>query len=154
MKHTREEAAELINPHWPRRPGATKVDIRDAWPHIEVGAGWGDVLWHAHHIAKDFDENYTVRQIKEKFGGLRFYADLPFVVECMIEALANNVCEVCGDFGNVVSKAPHGWLRNACKEHRGPGDKTAWEWKSDTTNYGGTFDGGTDEMGVVEGSEE
>lgn len=129
MKHTMDEVGELISPHWPRREGQDKVDIMDAWPIIECGDGWADVLWHAHHIAKDHYPNYQVHQIKEKFGGLRFYASIDLVTEMMIENLAVSVCEQCGKFGNLsYTKSKHPWLATLCQDHRGDRYLTELEW--------------------------
>jgi len=128
-KHTIKEVTSLIDSHWPRRDGMTKVDIRDAWPIIEVRSGWADVLYHAHHIAMDYNPDYVVHQIKEKFGGLRFYANIPAVTEVMIENLSLNVCETCGEFGSLSSRSPHGWLTTLCREHRAEDYKITDEWE-------------------------
>lgn len=59
-----------------------------------------------------------VHQIKEKFGGLRFYAD--FVDDFgdgairMAEAWADNTCEVCGSPGK---RRSGGWVRTLCDTH-------------------------------------
>lgn len=131
MKHTLAEVTELINPHWPRREGADKVDIRDAWPIIEVGEGWADVLYHAHMIAYDNDPEYVIHQIKEKFGTLRFYTNLQIEVEMMIENLSINVCERCGEFGSLSAKSTNGWVQTLCRKHRDEREfKTMLELKS------------------------
>ena len=125
-----DEVKELISPHWPRREGQDKVDIRDAWPIIECGDGWSDVLWHGHHIAKDAVPDYTVNQIKEKFGILRFYSDIPIVTEMMIESLSNIVCETCGELGTLsMTDSPHPWYRTLCAEHRGGRYLASYKWK-------------------------
>ena len=132
MKHTMKEVHKLINPHWPRREGQDKVDIRDAWPMIEVGEGWADVLYHGHRIAEDDNPDYVVHQIKEKFGTLRFYANVSIEAETMIENLSLNVCEICGAIGQLSSRIKTGWLRTLCKAHRDDvGYRTMWELESD-----------------------
>lgn len=58
-------------------------------------------------------------QVKEKFGGLRFYVHS--ATERMWDAIANaeyeseKICEFCGEPG-----APNdsGWIRTLCKKHR------------------------------------
>ena len=60
----------------------------------------------------------TVAQIKEKFGGLRFYYDggdqyISGMVQ-MAEIWAANTCEVCGDPGKQRSG---GWIKTLCDKH-------------------------------------
>lgn len=59
-----------------------------------------------------------IHQIKEKFGGLRFYYDggdseISGMVR-MAEAWADKTCEVCGNLGKSRSG---GWVRTLCDEH-------------------------------------
>ena len=60
----------------------------------------------------------VVAQIKEKFGGLRFYYDGGDEhiagLASMAESWANNVCEECGKPG---SSRRGGWIRTLCDEH-------------------------------------
>lgn len=60
----------------------------------------------------------VVNQIKEKFGGLRFYYDggddiIDGMVQ-MAEAWAAHTCEVCGMPGK---SRPGGWIQTLCDEH-------------------------------------
>ena len=60
----------------------------------------------------------TVAQIKEKFGGLRFYYDggddeIRGMVR-MAEAWAGNTCEDCGA---PATKQTTGWIKNVCDKH-------------------------------------
>lgn len=60
----------------------------------------------------------TVQQIKEKFGGLRFYYDggddhIQGLVD-MAEVWASSTCEMCGKPG----QSRHGgWIKTLCDEH-------------------------------------
>lgn len=60
----------------------------------------------------------TVNQIKEKFGGLRFYYsggdDTIDGMVRMAESWAAHSCEVCGAPGKSRSG---GWIRTLCDEH-------------------------------------
>lgn len=60
----------------------------------------------------------VVSQIKEKFGGLRFYYDGgDKMVEGMVhmaESWAANACETCGKPGKSRNG---GWIRTLCDEH-------------------------------------
>lgn len=60
----------------------------------------------------------SVHQIKEKFGGLRFYYDggdkeVHGMVR-MAEAWANFTCEKCGNLG---TRRGGGWIRTLCDTH-------------------------------------
>lgn len=60
----------------------------------------------------------TVAQIKEKFGGLRFYYDggdehISGMVR-MAEAWADASCEDCGA---PATKQTSGWIKNVCDKH-------------------------------------
>jgi hypothetical protein len=60
-----------------------------------------------------------VRQIKEKFGGLRFYSDgggdfVRGAIE-LAEHLSTQTCEVTGRPGQLCRK-PSGWLKTLCPE--------------------------------------
>jgi hypothetical protein len=63
-------------------------------------------------------EQVIVAQVKEKFGGLRFYYDygddfIAGLVE-MAEIWAENTCEVCGAKGHQRNLS---WVRTLCDEH-------------------------------------
>lgn len=57
-------------------------------------------------------------QVKEKFGGLRFYIDQgspeQYAVISFVESLSYHTCEVCGAPG---SSRTGGWVRTLCDEH-------------------------------------
>jgi len=60
----------------------------------------------------------VVAQIKEKFGGLRFYYDggddyVRGLVQ-MAEDWANRTCETCGELGK---QRGGGWIRTLCDKH-------------------------------------
>ena len=67
----------------------------------------------------------SIFQIKEKFGGLRFYADLPegvsdedsdafYEMVDKAEAASFQTCEVCGGAGK---PRPTGWIKTLCDKH-------------------------------------
>ena len=59
-----------------------------------------------------------IQQIKEKFGGLRFYYDggddRISGMETMAEIWAGQTCETCGNKGE---RRSGGWIRTLCNEH-------------------------------------
>jgi hypothetical protein len=98
-------------------------ECSDGWFEI-IDALCAHIQQHMnHHRAKkhmtveEFDERVQVRavQVKEKFGGLRFYVDNSdeYVrgLISMAEALSYRTCEVCGALGKPRSG---GWVRTLC----------------------------------------
>ena len=98
--------------------------------YIECGDGWYniiDVLCSniQHHIKykniglSEEDEieslQFTAEQIKEKFGGLRFYGynsdDEISAMISIAESLSVRTCEYCGDKATIQTK---GWVKNLC----------------------------------------
>lgn len=107
-----------------------------ASPHggFAVGKGWWHIIeslcaniqshvdWKIEQKEKynngDGCEQVVVAQIKEKFGGLRFYYDggndLIDGMVRMAEVWAENTCEECGERG--IRRAG-GWIRTLCDTH-------------------------------------
>lgn len=105
-----------------------------AYGGIAVGEGWWPIIEslcnQIHHYVEwkqEQKEKYNrgegcpdviVRQIKEKFGGLRFYYDggddrvTGMVI--MAESWADHSCEKCGKPG---IRRSGGWIRTLCDEH-------------------------------------
>lgn len=92
------------------------------------GEGWWPILEKLcsniqHHIDWKNKQSkvvpqVTVAQIKEKFGGLRFYYDggddhINGMVR-MAEAWADATCEDCGA---PATKQTSGWIKNVCDKH-------------------------------------
>jgi hypothetical protein len=93
-----------------------------------VGPGWwpiieslcGNIQHYLNSKNKDSEvvPQIVVRQIKEKFGGLRFYYDggddtIDGMVR-MAESWASNVCEECSKPGKSRNG---GWIKTLCDEH-------------------------------------
>jgi hypothetical protein len=73
-----------------------------------------------------------VEQIKEKFGGLRFYyqggdAHIAGLVS-MAESWASNTCETCGNKGKVRHG---GWVRTLCDAHEAEHQERIQKMKSE-----------------------
>ena len=72
---------------------------------------------------EDFDEEHQVvaAQVKEKFGGLRFYVDggddWVYGAISMAESMSYRTCEVCGAPGKTRGT---GWVRTTCDQHSKP----------------------------------
>lgn len=105
---------------------------------FEHGDGWYDIIdaactnmqshtnWKrqsepfASMTDEEFDEIHqpVAAQVKEKFGGLRFYVDnaddhIRGVID-MAESMSLRICEVCGSPGK---RRPGGWIRTLCDDH-------------------------------------
>lgn len=121
VKHVRRARANQL-----RQYRASKKGIDAVLKLIAKGAQPKE--WEIEHAKsimerKSFDfvpyvQKVTVAQIKEKFGGLRFYYDggddyVSGLVD-MAEAWANRTCETCGTLG---SQRSGGWIRTLCDKH-------------------------------------
>lgn len=91
-----------------------------------VGEGWWPIVKALHTTIDSLAPGYEVLQIKEKFGGLRFYYRLPngtselatstiHVMTDAAEALSFRTCENCGKPG--THRNSHGWWFTLCDEH-------------------------------------
>lgn len=74
--------------------------------------------WHITTLPEDIRGDVNCAQVKEKFGGLRFYMtqETPYIsgAIAMAERLSFYTCEVCGDPGKQRSG---GWVRTLCNKH-------------------------------------
>jgi len=98
---------------------------------FDIGDGWYQIIDSLcnqiqHHIDwKNRDGEKVAQvvasQVKEKFGGLRFYYnggdDYVDGMVRMAESWAANTCETCGKPGKLRGG---GWLYTACDEHTKP----------------------------------
>lgn len=95
---------------------------------LDVGDGWYDIIYRLSQkleamIAKCPDDPDFGRpcasQVKEKFGGLRFYmTESTDEMEAAIrfaEGEASAICELCGEPGELGGK---GWLSCRCEKCR------------------------------------
>lgn len=80
--------------------------------------GWRDLILETHARLMAVNPGYKVAQIKEKFGGLRYYVNGPYVdgmVEIIREAedRSYGICQGCGATDG-VSMREHGWVATMC----------------------------------------
>jgi hypothetical protein len=108
---------------------------KDRYDYL-VEAGVGGVLYGTKLVTQEMideaktkmDEQAalvpTVSQVKEKFGGLRFYidggTDEHYNYITFAESMSYRICEVCGSKGTYY---PFGWHHVACDEHASEEDK-------------------------------
>lgn len=90
---------------------------------IECGDGWFGIIWDLceaveREVKTKNIEGFEVVQVKEKFGGLRFYCDNSTheILELVriAEEKSYKTCEVCGKPGKVRN---NGWISTLCDEH-------------------------------------
>ncbi len=97
-----------------------------------VGGGWGSLIRELLQAIEDLlpaEHDFKVEQVKEKFGGLRFYAfslDLPEETRKKIDKLISlaesrsfGVCEMCGKPARTdTGGSRFGWAKTLCAEHK------------------------------------
>jgi len=91
--------------------------------HLDVGEGWYELVFKLDRDLADLDPNYTIAQVKEKFGGLRFYLDtlspesITFARALIQEAEVRSMvmCEVCGEPATLRSQ--NYYIRTVCDFH-------------------------------------
>jgi hypothetical protein len=100
------------------------MDWREATIGANVGPGWEPLVDELHaEVLKRFP-GVVVEQVKEKFGGLRYYVAKRSINESTsaliheYEARSLRTCEWCGTTEGVEVKAPEGrWLKALCSSH-------------------------------------
>ena len=88
---------------------------------FDCGDGWFDVIYDLSKEITKIDPNVEAVQVKEKFGGLRFYIggvsnkthDAVYEAVYKAEERAERTCEVCGKPGKITGTF---WLKALCKE--------------------------------------
>ena len=91
-----------------------------------VGKGWAGLIDKIFDVADSAGRPMTVQQVKEKFGGLRFYFSAPSIVfdkiydvSMLAEAESFKTCEACGEPGELRTRPnTGGWVYTACEEHK------------------------------------
>ncbi len=92
---------------------------------IDIPPGWMDlvsklcsIIDHKLQYTPEDTSNVSVSQIKEKFGGLRFYMNgsTEYIngAIAMAEYLSEITCETCGNPGKRRSGS---WIRTLCDDH-------------------------------------
>lgn len=83
--------------------------------HFECRNGWLPLLVDLMKEAIEAGWNRKFSQVKEKYGTLRFYADIPIQIERKYELLSSETCEICGEKGELRNH--NGWYTTLCDEH-------------------------------------
>jgi hypothetical protein len=124
----REELEQRLVERWPTWFN-TEGDIRDTAMArgFEHDDGWFDILWRLcgdlEPLVAEFEKEtglqFEVLQVKEKFGGLRFYVNCrkEGAIRQRIGAAAQesfHTCEVCGQPGKLREER---LIKTLCDEH-------------------------------------
>lgn len=112
------------------------MNWRDAEIGGNVGPGWEPLVDELHKLVQEIDPEIRVAQVKEKFGGLRYYYNLSAEYdnepdpdnpwdETNAQKIRNLVsraesasywfCEVCGKVGHL--RTDRFWIKTLCDEH-------------------------------------
>ena len=101
---------------------------RDEYLAIEwTGPGWKQLILDCDKEMSEIDPDYTIFQIKEKFGGLRYYVkghqDL-FEIKSKYERLSYSTCEECGSTEHVLvgNSNTSYWVKSLCRDCRVEGE--------------------------------
>jgi hypothetical protein len=91
--------------------------------HLDVGPGWIHLIAQLNTDISYIDPHYKIAQVKEKFGGLRYYVDLSIhqgqdtarhIIEVLInhaESQSFSICENCGQLGKLTNSS---WRKTLC----------------------------------------
>jgi hypothetical protein len=97
-----------------------KGQFADGWPAwIECDEGWYNLIEATHYAILEVDPDYKINQIKEKFGGLRYYIEgneAAHDIAWKAEDISCGICEVCGATG--VTRNKGGWYKTTCEAHK------------------------------------
>jgi hypothetical protein len=125
MKHELEQRIVERWPDWFDVHGSIQSTLMPFG--FEHSDGWFDIIWrlceHLEPLVAQFEREsgleFKVLQVKEKFGGLRFYSNFSDEAISHVirdaEAESLKTCEVCGKPGKPNRG---GWIKTCCAEHR------------------------------------
>jgi hypothetical protein len=100
-----------------------------------VGEGWWPIVEKLDSDLKEIDPDYQVDQVKEKFGGLRYYASYNQEVSeqarkliGQAEVQASKTCEWCGNPGDLGGSR---WMKTLCGECLKKYERGYRPWRGD-----------------------
>ena len=96
---------------------------------FSVSDGWIPLIQKLIEEAIEAGWDKQICQVKEKFGGLRFYInDTPDEVNDVIrkyESLSYKTCEICGEKGEIRKG---GWWKTLCEKHHMENQERIKKW--------------------------
>ena len=99
---------------------------------LQIGAGWYPIIIELNDALAAIDPSYQIHQVKEKFGGLRYYVRLSSQLPDEQSERAHSLirqaesrsfatCEICSAPGTVNSDY---WRETRCADHATPTQET------------------------------
>jgi len=84
---------------------------------LSIDEGWYAIVLELDRQLAEIDPAYEIHQVKEKFGGLRYYCSLDFDERARsliraAEVQASITCEKCGSPGSLQGV---NWLKTLCE---------------------------------------
>lgn len=91
-----------------------------AYPSLDIGPGWYPIVIDLDRELSSIDPAYQLVQVKEKFGGLRYYVEFEpdrsrpgfNALIRAAELRSERTCEVCGAEGGPAHRGS--WVRTLC----------------------------------------
>ena len=104
-----------------------KKIVPEYWKSIDVDEGWYQIVVDCDNLLTEIDPDYQIAQIKQKFGGLRYYfqpsdvnnGELYVKMNAVVlayEKIASMTCEATGKPG-VLMKSIGGWRKTLNPEY-------------------------------------
>jgi len=127
-----KEYIELHTPYadgkaWKIEEILRQFDSAETYLSLDIRAGWLDHVYQMHEALIAIVPNYSIIQIKEKFGALRYYINASecehdstkqFIVDSIInfgENMSKQICERCGKkYYTVSSRSFYHWTHTYC----------------------------------------
>ena len=111
--------------------------IPEMWgKYISCNKGWYPILIELDKNLATLNPDYEIHQVKEKFGGLRYYTNfsyredekaINFINEA--EAKSFSTCEICGSIEEArVTANAHHYLRTLCSVCQLSKDEPRYSW--------------------------
>lgn len=109
MKNDPKEVQRILEEH----------KYEDWWCGYYLPDGWVDLVYDLHNDLLESDPEYQLVQVKEKFGGLRFYIQFPISDrgQLLIRLAEDKSLEICQECGAPGSLRKRGWWATLCDEH-------------------------------------
>jgi len=90
--------------------------------YFEVGDGWFELIYDLCKKLENTSRSPKASQVKEKFGGLKFYVDDETPAQTKListaEKASYEICEKCGVPGDTKEETKVSWIKTRCKEHK------------------------------------
>lgn len=97
---------------------------------LGIGPGWYGLVKEIIVLLQKHTNEYQINQVKEKFGGLRFYVYFEPHDDCNVDVYAEidkitarstKICENCGEPGKCgpsEPEKPYSWIKTLCQDCR------------------------------------